>query len=97
MAFKIESGTHRRDIKGSNHVITGGEPLVFCLDHFEGDASLRGDAYWACCDCGLRHHHVYEVRQMTRKKEAYLVVRSYRDNYGTELVRNSRKKKRKCR
>lgn len=95
MGFKVESKTHRADVKGSNHIIAGGEPLMFSLDHFEGDASLRGDAYWACCDCGLRHHHIYEVRQMARKKEAYLVVRSYRDNYGTELARRFKKRRKR--
>lgn len=93
--FKIETKTHKPNVKGHNHSVENGEPVLFDLDHFEGDESLRGDVFWSCCDCGLRHHHVYEVRQTLRSKEAYMVVRSYRDNYGTELIQHSRDKKRK--
>ena len=89
-SFGVKSKTDKPEEHRANHIVHHGEPVLEELVHFSGDQSLRGDIFWTCCDCGLRHHHVYEVRQ--GKKGAFLVIRSYRDNWGTELERKRRKR-----
>jgi len=54
-----------------------GEPAVYELTKHPNDATLITDRFIECCDCGLTHHHTYNVVR-NKKGKWYLVERSYR-------------------
>lgn len=59
------------------HHFKDGEGMVIENNHF----------WFSCCDCDLRHHAVLQIVG----KE--LVVRMYRDDLSTNLIRKLKKKK----
>ena len=54
-----------------------GEPRFFDLVKHENDRTLTADEVVSCCDCGLTHHHVYNVIRASSGKW-YLSIRAYR-------------------
>lgn len=74
-------------VSGGAHQILEGEPSIVPMARYRNDNTIRGHEWSVCCDCGLRHIHVYEV---FRIKEGYFLgVRSYPD----ERTRNRRRRK----
>ena len=65
---KVKKGTIQRH---------DGEPRIFSLTKHENDRSLSTDTFVECCDCGLTHHHIYNVIKPPNGKW-YLLVRAYR-------------------
>lgn len=53
------------------------EPRFLPLDNHENDRSLCTDEFTRCCDCGLVHHHTFNVIRVSNGKW-YLVTRAYR-------------------
>ncbi len=49
----------------------------------------RGDEFTICCDCGLRHHMVYDI--CTSNKHPELYVQPWREDFGTHIIRRDRK------
>jgi len=54
-----------------------GEPRFYPLVKHGDDRSLCADQFVACCDCGLEHHHTFNVVK-TPDGKWWLVVRAYR-------------------
>ena len=54
-----------------------GEPRFHELVKHESDRTLSVDTFIECCDCGLTHHHTYNVIKTCTGKW-YLVHRAYR-------------------
>ena len=54
-----------------------GEPRLYELVKHLGDRTLSVDTFIECCDCGLNHHHTFNVLT-TPDGNWYLVHRAYR-------------------
>ena len=63
--------------QGRTRVNREGEPITVQLKRFLPDNSMRCVIDNGCCDCGLRHHLIFEVFR-DAKGDWYLNKRAYR-------------------
>ena len=68
------------DAAGKRPMVDG-ETVWLRVRRFSGDAAARANAYVACCDCGLKHLHSFELFEHPRHG-LILSMRSYRLNQG---------------
>lgn len=59
--WKLPKTYKTKKSNGGRVVRIDGEPRFYELVKFDGDRTLITDTYLECCDCGLTHHHTFNV------------------------------------
>lgn len=69
--------TYKPDERSDGHRVVDGEPIHHQLRRYDNDRTLTADAFVECCDCGLTHHYVFNVRT-SPDGSWWLMRRAYR-------------------
>ncbi len=76
MKWKLPKVFKPSKVKKGKRQRHDGEPRFLDLIRHRNDRTLTTNEVVSCCDCGLTHHHTFNVLTIGRKW--FLIIRAYR-------------------